>query len=526
MSKVTLNLSRNEDIGSVDIYKSEKAILAHDLGQPIVSGHMGITYVDTDIEVGKKYNYAIGYRYNDIYYVSDSHRVYAAKNDNYLSFTKILYNCDRYHLSPNHNSSVTVSPMLVPTLYGNIKHVSPYKNESRSSFYYNRVSQYTNDGSKITSLLNNPLGTEDFTVEMICAPDWNRSDYYARYFVIGNHSAVDGQGLWIERNYVYGNFNFVIYGGGTTRTIPYNGNIESHKYSVITVTRKDGVFHLFVNGTLIGQLSGYENINYVNTDVHIMGNPSGGEVMGGILDSFRITRGVARYTSSYIPEPFAQGANDPYFDYVDLLIDFDGDSGKTITDKSKYGKAVNIQNNGVVLKKQPYETSLIHFDGSSAYNFEQYSLPQLDDFTIEFTFIAGWYSSSNWQTIISSGEFSGNGHMKMCISGEAENKFYAQLYWNGWITLAAVNLQKNHLPKHVIMTRKDGVFNVYLDGVRVAEVTDRTTYEMGSRVYIGRNSYIYSPECFSGALSSIRITDKCRYTGSTVPIPTEFYPID
>lgn len=87
----------------------------------------------------------------------------------------------------------------------------------------------------------------------------------------------------------------------STATIPLN--VWTH----VAVVRNGTSILLFVNGvldsthTLVGELNYYANEPVVIGAYHVTADSAGGDRYTGYIDEMRITKGVARYTSSFTP---------------------------------------------------------------------------------------------------------------------------------------------------------------------------------------------------------------------------------
>lgn len=178
------------------------------------------------------------------------------------------------------------------------------------------------------------LGTEDFTVE-----SW--------VYLAGN-SNPDPQNrklaaiLTLERSFD-GAEEFLFYINGDSQTTGSSVGIYSYGDNVISsaeipyaitqqtwhhmaVTRRQGVASFFVDGTLIGTKPFNANISSVN-GIKIGGRNTSNNYkyfLNGYIDDLRITKGVARYTVSFVPATYdlqpSHYVNDPYADRVSLLL--------------------------------------------------------------------------------------------------------------------------------------------------------------------------------------------------------------
>jgi hypothetical protein len=152
----------------------------------------------------------------------------------------------------------------------------------------------TGDYLTVPSSVNLTFGTGDFTVE----------------FWVYLPSASTTQVLFDNRNLGTG---IVIFSNSGTLTVNFNnsggtlitgGVLTSNIWTHIALSRASGSSRLFINGTQSGSTASDSN-NYPTNATYIGSNFSGGQTTTGYLDDLRITRGVARYLSNFIPPQVA-----------------------------------------------------------------------------------------------------------------------------------------------------------------------------------------------------------------------------
>jgi hypothetical protein len=96
------------------------------------------------------------------------------------------------------------------------------------------------------------------------------------------------------------------FGTSNTWTWLYNGTQTSfgsvpllNTWYHFAMCRSGTSMRLFLNGVLLGTVS--DSTNYTQTALAIGTYYSSGQAMGGYIDDFRITKGVARYTANFTP---------------------------------------------------------------------------------------------------------------------------------------------------------------------------------------------------------------------------------
>ena len=155
------------------------------------------------------------------------------------------------------------------------------------------------------------FGTGDFTIEMWIYPQ-SAVGYQcvmligtaAPYIFIGINAGSTGTPfMWNDGNVIVGSQNFTI-------------NAWQH-WSVV---RNSGTVTMYLNGTNIGSASFAGSLTDV-TGTYIGTNSAGSQGFVGYIDELRITKGVARYTSSFTTQSVEFPNQSPQFEtkYVGLV---------------------------------------------------------------------------------------------------------------------------------------------------------------------------------------------------------------
>lgn len=147
------------------------------------------------------------------------------------------------------------------------------------------------------------LGTADFTIEFFAKVDtsYNCTILDMRSGTISTSS----DNPMIESD--LGNIYLWVAGG--YRIGPFSGLMSPTSYKHVALTRQSGLAKLFVDGVLLGSASYPESItnNFVTLGASQNVAPGNSEYdMQGVIDEFRFTKGIARYTENFTPpnEPF------------------------------------------------------------------------------------------------------------------------------------------------------------------------------------------------------------------------------
>jgi hypothetical protein len=162
-----------------------------------------------------------------------------------------------------------------------------------------------NGTSNYLSAANNgvfDLGTGDFTIEF-----WMKSSQNTGYYVgiIGTQSVAGNStaGMWRISNRMNSTsqLGFDYSTGGSFVDDVFGPNVNDGSWHHVAVTRASGTLRAFVDGvqapssfTVNQNLSSGKNLN-------IGFEPQDSTYYSGNLDDLRVTKGIARYTSSFTP---------------------------------------------------------------------------------------------------------------------------------------------------------------------------------------------------------------------------------
>lgn len=129
------------------------------------------------------------------------------------------------------------------------------------------------------------FGTGDFTIEGFFRPNStsNRS-----FFSFGSRLVYVATGNWAYFN-------------GTSNAIS-GGSVTANSWYHVALSRASGTVRLFINGVVIGSTT---DSGSINPGTMRIGRFNPGNPAGSHYDEFRVTNGIARYTSNFTP-PDAQ----------------------------------------------------------------------------------------------------------------------------------------------------------------------------------------------------------------------------
>ncbi len=196
---------------------------------------------------------------------------------------------------------------------GNAKLLTAEKKFGVSSLYLDGTGDYIS----ATSQPDFAFGTGDFTLETWVYP--TTTGTYRTVFDLRTGSGDTG-GIILgisDINALYFYYN------GNYRIGPV-GLVQQNQWNHITLSRNSGITRAFVNGGQVGS-SYTDTNNYAQRPVRIGADPNGNFAFTGYLDDVRITKGIGRYTTTFIPSTVALTGDTSTV----LLLHFNGANNST-----------------------------------------------------------------------------------------------------------------------------------------------------------------------------------------------------
>lgn len=221
--------------------------------------------------------------------------------DTHFGNVSLLLHCD----GPNNSTSFTDSSATgrAVTAVGNAKISTTQSKFGGAAAYFD------GSGDKLTIGASSDLalGTGDFTIEA-----WfylTGGQAYARLIHFGPFWGDDSAfGINAKDADFPGKITFAVHRFSyiSSRPCVSTSNVALNAWNHVAVTRASGVLRLFYNGVLESTNSSHVGIpvDAGSTNYLAIGSAtttSGGEDLAGYVDDVRITKGVARYTSSFTP---------------------------------------------------------------------------------------------------------------------------------------------------------------------------------------------------------------------------------
>jgi hypothetical protein len=434
---------------------------------------------------------------NDPYYYNNVLLMHFDNNrtgtfDQYGDYVSLLMHMD----GPNNSTTFIDS-----SLYNrNITVNGPAKLSSSQSIFGGISAAFDAD----TSYLRVASGSDfafpsDFTIEC-----WVYFTNSSRGYqgIIGAHNGSDqtGWNLYLETNNIL-YFAFSA-GNGWIGSVNSGETITPNEWHHIAVSRSGSSLRIFIDGTLKGTIT--SNVNIASGSVIDIGdytclNQYGYNLtMSGYIDELRITKGIARYTSSFTV---------PSNSFPAILPSF--------VDSSVYQRTITPYGNAVLSSsKNKFGDSSVYFDGSGDYlsvgSNSDFAFG-LEDFTVESWYYSNESNETNAYIVLmdSPGGFAfGFENNKFAIGRRA----------------TSIDHGYSHTPTqntwtHYACARQGNTLKIFINGIEVLSETNTQNYTVSGPCLIGGIAGL--PEySINGYIDDLRITKGiARYT-SNFNVPT------
>ena len=353
------------------------------------------------------------------------------------------------------------------------------------SYYFDGTGDYLTAGTSS----DYTFGTGDFTVE--CWVYFNASGTYQDIFSTADYNSTNLSLRRTDGNALQYYINDAGAGVGS------GGSMLAGKWYHTAITRNSGTLRLFVDGVVV--YSATETFNFSTSGTFTIGRVPGNPIdLNGYIQDFRIYKGVAKYTSNFIP-----ASTDP-----DVVPD--SPSG------------VSYSSNVALV---PSTDGAVAFDGSGDYltladstdfNFGN------GDFTIEgFAYV----SSVNSYMTFGPTNFASAGTFDYIVydSGSRRISFAWYPYNTGGAFITSSNTYPLNSWFHWAVTRSGNTFRIFINGNLEASGTNSTALSHAANtVYIGRTDGLTARD-FNGFQSNIHVVKgtalyTTNFTPPTAPI--------
>ena len=380
------------------------------------------------------------------------------------------------------------------------------------------------------------FGSGDWTLETWFYQNDNTGHIIAQK---RNTNGTWGTGAWtlgVNTNYGVGNeiigrieFFSNEFNSGSPLLEYEKGSAFSSGWHHLALSRSGGNWRLFLDGSVVDSATWTgaitKNQYYpltIGRDTYAGAGQRG--YLNGYLDDFRITKGVARYTKSFVPPNAAVGVKldgtnetNTTTDFAALYLPFTAD----INDDSSHGHTMTAYGNATISSTQSkFGSNAAYFDGSGDYIAITSDESALNIGTEDFTFEAYiWLNDlSGFQTIFMTKDGTTNvGHYYLRTNGSKLQLQLGSISNSTLLQLESTTDLTAQTWTHVAATRIGSSLKLYIDGAEVGSGTDqqgtRSLVSGDFRVGIGRHG---SP--FQGYINDLRILrGYAKYRADFVP---------
>lgn len=287
MAGIFIEFAQFGDFDSFDIYRSLNIMDESALPTPIVTNLKTMYYVDSSVVEGATYYYMVRVIRGSESVLSDQIKVVANQGDLYWDNVKSLMHFEEATATSNSKDQREIEWTLNGAA---VLTASDKKMGSKSLYSPAGATNYLR--SEDTDAFN--FGSEDkFTLEFF----FKKTDASGNACMVGVSGNPGGRWAFFCKSGT--NFSLAIYNGASfidDRSKTFSMDTWYH-YAYV----KDGTSNkLFVDGTLISSATRATS-GYLNSNIFIGQNSVNADSFTGYIDEFRITNGIARYSSDFVP---------------------------------------------------------------------------------------------------------------------------------------------------------------------------------------------------------------------------------
>lgn len=372
----------------------------------------------------------------------------------------------------------------------------------------------TTDYLTFPAAASNAFGTGDFTTEMWLYPT-ARGSVASMFYSQAAATGSTGINCYINPT------GFVVAGHHTSQFFTTTTAIPLNQWTHFAICRSGTTLTAYINGVAAGTAT--NSVNMSDQNIWIGNGTDGAYYFAGYIDDVRITKGVCRYLSGFVP-PTAQlpllttteytarySARDTYAANVIFQMGFDGvvPTDTTLSNTTGTTTAVTIQTATFV------DGGAALFNGSS-------SILNMTDST-NYAFGTGDFCMEAWimmparasgpGPVITMGQNTGDTGPIMIITAAGA---LALNTWNGTRVSSGSNVIPVGFWTHVAITRENGLVRLFINGVLSGSGTYATNFT-DPKCIIGAGG-TGSSQYFNGYIDNIRLTKGvARYTTAFTP---------
>ena len=249
----------------------------------------GNTVLDTDLKAYASRNNGTTFTQMPL-----THQGYLNPNSGIDGYTKLMLHCD----GSNSGTTFTDSSFTPHTVTANGGAIT-----STTQKKFGTASMYTSGNSDFLSIPNSAdfnFGNGDFTVEA-----WIYHTGTTGYQTIATKTGASSNSTYWQFRYfgASGNFDFWVTGDTNGVTFAPGSQLTVNTWNHLAISRDGNNWYGFVNGVKIGatQVNSF-TITDVDGLLEIGGPGWLGQPFIGYIDELRISKGVGRYTATFVPQ--------------------------------------------------------------------------------------------------------------------------------------------------------------------------------------------------------------------------------
>jgi len=302
-------------------------------------------------------------------------------------------------------------------------------------------------------------------------------------------------------------------GGSNTQTAAAVIVINQwYHFALVKDVNNSNTVQLYLNGVKVGTPIANYTTSITSNIFGIGGNTStGGEPFNGYLSDISITKGVAVYTSNFVPPAQTLGNYSTSYP-ASLLCNFNNGG---IIDRHSTNVLETVGNAQLSTAVKKYGNASMYFDGSSRITIP--ASPQwifgTGDFTVEF-----WMNTADTGAGLITPATTGAGYWALLIN--ASTLYWQNAYNSSNLKTASLSGYLNNTWAHIAIVRYSGNLYFYFNGTAQGSATADSTNYSGAvnTLTIGYDSQ--GNGYYAGYIDDLRITKGyARYT-TTFTAPT------
>lgn len=383
--------------------------------------------------------------------------------------------------------------------------------------------QFSSTGDYL-SIPNKPvfdLNANDFTIEC-----WAKTSSFSSSYNVLVSQWNTSNTAWIFR--ITSSLVGLYANIGGTQTYTASVANDVNQWDHFAVAREGSSLRFFKNGTLVGTSTISGTIAAASSDitVGILSDLNTTTAHDGYIDDLRITKGVARYTSSFTPPTAIDLSTDTHREYVTLFLDGDGTANAqngTFTDSSSNN--FTVTETGAVVQGvfSPYGDNWSNYlDGTGSNIAIAETGSEFEFGTGDFTVECFFYEHSQMNSFVMIGSTIGANHyFGYGTVGSGGMTMYAGSAGTDIYSGPSNNPQPGQW-NHLVWQRSSGNAQMYLNGTRVYDAAYTANFSgtiTGFR--IGRSDSYNSNYWAHGYVSNFRITKgSAVYSGASFTVPS------